>query len=148
MEKRSSIGGEAASSSRPKSLWQRDGAMCSLQEAMGLTDEEEKRKKKEPLKKRPAAKSEKSPAKRRFWKKITFVDANKPKPRAYLQGCYEGESKKRLICEVSVSRTTQYKKIVQIIKEQCEQKGLTKQEALVLRDKLCEKYPSSQEFHL
>ena len=148
LEKRSSIGGEAASSSRPKSLWQRDGAMCSLQEAMGLTDEEEKRKKKEPLKKRPAAKSEKSPAKRRFWKKITFVDANKPKPRAYLQGCYEGESKKRLICEVSVSRTTQYKKIVQITKEQCEQKGLTKQEALVLRDKLCEKYPSSQEFHL
>ena len=145
-KKRSSIGGEAASSSRPKSLWQRDGAMCSLQEAMGLTDEEEKRKKKEPLKKRPAAKSEKSPAKRRFWKKITFVDANKPKPRAYLQGCYEGESKKRLICEVSVSRTTQYKKIVQIIKEQCEQKGLTKQEALVLRDKLCESTPVLKNF--
>ena len=50
LEKRSSIGGEAArkgweplkkevaSSSRPMSLWQRDGAMC-LQEAMGLTDE-------------------------------------------------------------------------------------------------------------
>ena len=27
--------------------------------------------------------------------KITMVDANKPKPRAYLQGCYEGENKKK-----------------------------------------------------
>ena len=106
------------------------------------------RQKKTDLKKRPAAKSEKIPAKRRFWKKIIFVDANKPKPRAYLQGCYEGESKKRLICEVSVTRTTQYKKVVQIIKEQCEQKGLTKEEALELREKLCEKYPSAEEFHL
>ena len=72
-----------------------------------------------------------------------MVDANKPKPRAYLQGCYEGENKKRLICEVSVTRTTQYKKVVQIIKEQCEQEGLTKEEALELRGKLCEKYPSA-----
>jgi len=47
-----------------------------------------------------------------------------------------------------VTRTTQYKKVVQIIKEQCEQKGLTKEEALELREKLCEKYPSAEEFHL
>ena len=51
------------------------------------------------------------------------------------------KTKKRLICEVSVTRTTQYKKVVQIIKEQCEQEGLTKEEALELRGKLCEKYP-------
>ncbi len=73
-----------------------------------------------------------------------MVVANRPKPRAYLQGCYEGENKKGLICEVSVTRTTQYKKVVQIIKEQCEQKGLTKAEVL----ELCEKYPSAQEFHM
>ena len=85
--------------------------------------------------------------KKEILEEITFADANKPKPRAYLQGCYEGESKKRLICEVSVTRTTQYKKVVQIIKEQCEQKGLTKQEALELRETLCEKHPSAQEFH-
>ena len=78
-----------------------------------------------------------------------MVDANKPKPRAYLQGCYEGERKiKRQICEVSVTRTTQYKKVVESIKEQCEQKGLSKEEALELREKLCEKYPSAQEVHM
>jgi len=60
---------EVASSSRPMPLWQRGGAMRSLQEAMGLADEKEKTKTKESLKKRPAAKSEKNPAKRRFWKK-------------------------------------------------------------------------------
>ena len=89
--------------------------------------------------------SEENPEKRRFWKKnILMVVANRPKPRAYLQGCYEGENKKGLICEVSVTRTTQYKKVVQIIKEQCEQKGLTKAEVL----ELCEKYPSAPEFHM
>ena len=112
---------------------------------MGLTDEKDGKKKafvKKAILKRPAA-LQVCPGERRFWKKITMVDANKPKRRAYLQGCYEGENKKRLICEVSVTRTTQYKKVVQIIKEQCEQKGLTKEEALELREKLCENYPSA-----
>ena len=54
------------------------------------------------------------------------------------------KTKKRLICEVSMTRTTQYKKVVQISKEQCEQKGLTKAEVLTL----CEKYPSAPEFKI
>ena len=84
---------EAASSSRPISLWKRDG---SLQAAMGLTDDKDGKKKafvKKAILKRPAALQVCS-GKRRFWKKITMTSANKPKTRAYLQGCYEGENKK------------------------------------------------------
>ena len=79
--------------------WKRDGSgsMCSLA-AVGLTDEKKSRKatKKVCFKKSLQPKVNRILRKGDFGKNILMAVANRPKPIAYLQGCYEGENKKKV----------------------------------------------------
>ena len=144
---------EGSAKSKPSTMWRRDGALVSVSKAGSAGDLEEamgfKPKAKKEMKKPAAAKAHgaKAPAaassgSRRPWKKVRVTEANKPKPRAYITACHASKEKLRLICEVSISRTNQYKKVIYLIKEQLERKDLTKEEALELREKLCKQYPT------
>ena len=140
---------EGSCKSKPSTMWRRDGALVAmskageeddLEEAMGFKPKQKKTMKK-PAATKPAETAAASGC-RRPWEKVRVTEANKPKPRAYITGCHAGEEKLRLICEVSIARTNQYKKIIYLIKEQLERKDLLKEEAIQLREKLCKQYPS------
>ena len=144
---------EGSAKSKPSTMWRRDGALVSVSKAGSEGDLEEvmgfKPKAKKEMKKPAAAKAHAAKASaaassgsRRPWKKVRVTEANKPKPRAYITACHASKEKLRLICEVSISRTNQYKKVIYLIKEQLERKDLTKEEALELREKLCKQYPT------
>ena len=141
---------EGSCKSKPSTMWRRDGALVAmsrageeddLEEAMGFKPKQIKQMKK-PAARKPAEPAAASSGCRRPWEKVRVTEANKPKPRAYITGCHAGEKKLRLICEVSIARTNQYKKIIYLIKEQLERKDLLKEEAIQLREKLCKQYPT------
>ena len=141
---------EGSCKSKPSTMWRRDGALVAmsrageeddLEEAMGFKPKQIKQMKK-PAARKPAERAAASSGCRRPWEKVRVTEANKPKPRAYITGCHAGEKKLRLICEVSIARTNQYKKIIYLIKEQLERKDLLKEEAIQLREKLCKQYPT------
>ena len=132
-------------------------ADAKLKAAMGLGSSTDTKKplKKGALKKKPGTKplgvgtgakplgkgsghALKAPAGR--WLKIYRTNANKPQPRSYLCGAKDKSGAKPLIVEVTQSMSTQYHKIISIIKEKLEQEGISKEEALALRDVLCQKY--------
>ena len=77
---------------------------------------------------------------RKPWVKIKKTKAEKPIPRAYLQGSTEEGEKLHLIVEVSSKRSDHYEKIIDEIHESLEKDSLTKPEALALREELCSKY--------
>ena len=77
---------------------------------------------------------------RKPWVKIKKTKAEKPIPRAYLQGPTEEGEKLHLIVEVSSKRSDHYEKIIDEIHESLEKDRLTKPEALALREELCSKY--------
>ena len=74
------------------------------------------------------------------WLKIYRTNANKPQPRSYLCGAKDKSGAKPLIVEVTQSMSPQYHKIISIIKDTLEEEGISKSEALALRDDLCQKY--------
>ena len=140
--------GEVASSSlaRKRKAGQRLLEKADLQEAMGIG-----------LSKKPAASPKalgkaKAKAKtlekaeplekgvRKPWVKIKKTVAEKPIPRAYLQGSTEEGEKLHLIVEVTSKRSDHYEKIIDEIHESLEKDSLTKPEALALREELCSKY--------
>ena len=77
---------------------------------------------------------------RKPWAKIKKTKAEKPVPRAYLQGSTEKGEKLHLIVEVTSKRSDHYEKIIDEIHESLEKDSLTKPEALALREELCSKY--------
>ena len=77
---------------------------------------------------------------RKPWVKIKKTKAEKPIPRAYLQGSTEEGEKLHLIVEVTSKRSDHYEKIIDEIHESLEKDSLTKPEALALREELCSKY--------
>ena len=139
---------EGSAKSKPSTMWRRDGALVPVSKAGEEDDLEEvmgfKPKAKKDMKKPAAARAPAtaSTGKRRPWKKVRVTEANKPKPRAYITACHASKKKLRLICEVSMTRTNQYKKVIFLIKEQLERKDLTKEEGLELREKLRKQYPT------
>ena len=141
---------EGSCKSKPSAMWRRDGALVAkskageeddLGEAMGFKPKQTKTTKK-PAARKPAEPAAASSGCRRPWEKVRVTEANKPKPRAYITGCHAGEKKLRLICEVSIARTNQYKQITYLIKEQLERKDLLKEDAIQLREKLRKQYPT------
>ena len=109
---------EGSCKSKPSAMWRRDGALVAkskageeddLEEAMGFKPKQTKTMKK-PAARKPAEPAAASSGCRRLWEKVRVTEANKPKPRAYITGCHAREKKLRLICEVSIARTNQYKK--------------------------------------
>ena len=122
---------EGSAKSKPSTVWRRDGALVSVSKVGTEGDLD--------AAKAPAAASSGS---RRPWKKVRVTEANKPKPRAYITACHASKEKLRLICEVSIRRTNQYKQIIYLIKEQLERKDPTKEGALELREKLRKQYPT------
>ena len=78
------------------------------------------------------------PTGRAPWVKLRVCNANKPVPRSYITGTTTKDSKKlNLIVEVSSKRTKKHKQIIAHIKQELEEKDLTKAEAIQLREDMC-----------
>ena len=74
------------------------------------------------------------------WLKLHKVMAAKPQ-RAYILGTKSSEVKAKLVVEVSQTMSKKYSFVIDKIKDALENENLSKEEALELRKKLCEKYP-------
>ena len=129
-----------------------------LKEAMGIKEVKDKRKKnckkksaKKPvamkkkaavgLKQKPAAHISPCPkgpsSSKRPWQKLRITNALKPVPRTYITGTYEKSGKCILIVEVSSKRSPEHRQVANHILRKLQEKHLTKQQALALRDELC-----------
>ncbi|CAE7626891.1 unnamed protein product [Symbiodinium sp. CCMP2592] len=111
-------------------------AADALKEAMGGGGTEPKE---QPLKK-PAA-SQPIPGHVGGWKAVRKTKASKP-ARCYLTGTLGPAGKRLLITEVPERWTSQYEKVIDIIKKALEKDPkMTKDQAQAMRTSLCKKYP-------
>ena len=86
----------------------------------------------------PCKKAASSSGDRKPWYKLTITRANKPVPRTYILGTTDPKDKKgKLVVEISSKRTGQHREFIEKIYKELEEKQLTKEEALALRDQLC-----------
>ena len=121
----------------------------SLKDRMGFGGEKvEKKKVKKKSKKKKGAKAKeeavlKKPAaapgplaKRKPWHKLRITNARKPE-RSYITGCHKGETKMKLIVEVSRKRSENYQEIITWLQDKLQEEHLTKEEVLNLRDETC-----------
>ena len=116
-----------------------------LRESMGYLDKGKAQVLKKPASKASAplqkgGKESDALPKRVPWLKIFKTTGSKPE-RSYLTGTHDLKEKKRLIIEVTKTRSRQYSFVIDKIKEALEKEPLTKEEAFTLRDKLCAKHP-------
>eukprot|EP00438_Fugacium_kawagutii_P029461 Skav209228 [mRNA] locus=scaffold293:121256:122537:- [translate_table: standard] len=72
------------------------------------------------------------------WESLRVTNAKNPE-RAYITGCHQGTTQRKLIAEVPAKWTKRYKAVVAALKEAIEKKNLTKAEALLLRSQLLKK---------
>lgn len=120
----------------------------SLKDRLGFGSEKIKKKVKKKIKKKNGAKAKggevlKKPAaapgplaKRKPWHKLRITNARKPE-RSYITGCYKGETKMRLIVEVSRKRSENYQEIITWLQDKLQEDHLTKEEVVKLRDETC-----------
>ena len=91
--------------------------------------------------KKHAGALEKVQGQRKPWVKIRKTVAKKSNPRAYLTGTKEEGSPLQLIVEVTAKRCPEgYMEVIDQIWTSLEKDGLTKEEAVDLREKLCKQW--------
>ena len=110
-------------------------------EAKGLGKAQAKKGGKRPAKGPAQAGLGKDKPTRQPWEHLKQTNANKPIPRAYIQGNLAGE-KKHLIVEVTSKMSPNYLAVIGKIREALEKSSLTKEEALKMRADLLEKEPA------